>query len=102
MSRHHHSSHHGRKNKQLEFLENYLGTIRKEVDEKTRELDALKLEGMHIENAKQFHKFEALTKKKQFRKEGFKKNFKKPFKPKAEGKPSVSKGGKNFFVNRKK
>ena len=69
MSRHHHSSHHGRKNKQLEFLENYLGTIRKEVDEKTRELDALKLEGMHIENAKQFHKFEALTKKKQFKKE---------------------------------
>ena len=59
MSRHHHSSHHGRKNKQLEFLENYLGTIRKEVDEKTRELDALKLEGMHAKHTRG-HKKNAL------------------------------------------
>ena len=36
------TSHEEKYQKQLEFLENYLDTIRREVDEKTRELDELK------------------------------------------------------------
>ena len=56
-------------NKQLDFLENYLSTIRKEVDDKTRELDALNLKALHVENAKKFHKFETQTKKKRFQKQ---------------------------------
>ena len=48
--------------KQLEFLENYLDTIRREVDEKTRELDELKLQALHVQNANAFEEFELATK----------------------------------------
>ena len=58
------TSHEEKYQKQLEFLENYLDTIRREVDEKTRELDELKLQALHVQNANAFEEFELATKNK--------------------------------------
>ena len=62
-------SHEEKYQKQLEFLENYLDTIRREVDEKTRELDELKLQTLHVQNANAFEEFEIATKNRSRRRE---------------------------------
>ena len=63
------TSHEEKYQKQLEFLENYLDTIRREVDEKTRELDELKLQALHMQNANAFGEFELASKNRSRRRE---------------------------------